>query len=144
MHEHLQTLNLRNVMMDFDASSLYPSAMWDKKSVYPKMETGFTSKPHMNKTSVDAFNNQTFNQDGDESGNLRIKYYNPPNLVFQHLLLNEKVKNIEINRMRNGYIIDTLTSVDIQEIIKFGEKVIRIFEGVFYSENLDFLHLGKV
>ena len=22
--------------MDFDATSLYPSAMWDEKSVYPK------------------------------------------------------------------------------------------------------------
>ena len=32
--------------------------------------------------------------------------------------------------MRNGYIIDTLTSVDIQEIVKIAGKVIRIFEGV--------------
>ena len=30
VHEHLQKLNLNDVMMDFDASSLYPSAMWDK------------------------------------------------------------------------------------------------------------------
>ena len=27
--------------MDFDATCLYPSAMWDEKSVYPKKETGF-------------------------------------------------------------------------------------------------------
>ena len=37
--------------------------------------------------------------------------------------------------MRNGYIIDHLTSVDIQEIIKIGGKVIEIYEGVIYGEN---------
>ena len=36
--------------------------------------------------------------------------------------------------MRNGYIIDTLTSVDIQQIVKIGGKVIEIFEGVIYRE----------
>ena len=41
--------------------------MWDEKSVYPKMETGFVFKPHMDDVSVEAFNNQTFNQDGNES-----------------------------------------------------------------------------
>ena len=61
-------------MMDFDATSLYPSAMWDKNSVYPKTETRFAFKPHMSKTFVDAFNNQTFNEDGDECAILRIKY----------------------------------------------------------------------
>ena len=42
---------------------------------------------------------------------------------------------IEINRMRNGYIIDTLTSVDIQAIVKKGGKVIEIYQSVFYREN---------
>ena len=37
--------------------------------------------------------------------------------------------------MRNGYIIDHLTSVDIQEIVKTGGKVIEINEGVIYREN---------
>ena len=36
IHENLQKLNLNDVLMDFDATSLYPSAMWDKKSVYSK------------------------------------------------------------------------------------------------------------
>ena len=69
--------------MDFDATSLYSSAMWDENSVCPKIETGFAFKPHMNNVYVEAFNNQTFNQDGDESAFLRINYYNPPNLIFQ-------------------------------------------------------------
>ena len=108
IHKKLHQLNVNDdVMMDFDATSLYLSAIWVENSVYPKIETGFAFKPHMNKTFVDAFNNQTFNQDGDESAILRIKYYNPPDLIFQHLSVKEKVKNIEVNRMRNGYIIET-------------------------------------
>ena len=46
----------------------------------------------MNDIFVEAFNNQTFNQDGDESVLLRMKYYNPPNLIFQRLPIKEKVK----------------------------------------------------
>ena len=46
--------------MDLDATSLYSSAMWDEKSVYPEKETGFAFKPHMNDIYVQAFNNQSF------------------------------------------------------------------------------------
>ena len=122
-------------MMDFDATSLYPSAMWAEKSVYPKTETGFAFKAHMNNVYVEAFINQTFNQDGDKSAILRYKYYNPRDLIFQHLPVKEKVKNIEVNRMRNGYFIDTLTSVDICEIVKTGGRVIEIYEGIICREN---------
>ena len=37
--------------------------------------------------------------------------------------------------MRNGHIIDTLTSVDIQEVVKIGGKVVEIYEVVIYREN---------
>ena len=87
--------------------------MWDHNSVYPKIESGFCFKPDMNDVYVEVFNNQTFNQDGDESAILGIKYYNPPNLIFQHLPVEEKVKKVEVNRMRNGYILATLPSVVI-------------------------------
>ena len=144
IHKKLQKLDLNDVMMDFDATSLYPSAMWDKNSVYPKIETGFAFKPHMNDIYVEAFNNQTFNEDGDESAILTIKYYNPPDLIYQHLPIKEKVKNVEVNRMRNGYIIDTLTSVDIQEIVKIGGKVIKTYECVIYRENFKISPFRKV
>ena len=45
----------------------------------------------MNDVYVEAFNNQTFNQDGDESAILTIKFYNPPDLIIQHLPVKEKV-----------------------------------------------------
>ena len=144
IHKKIQKLDVNDVMMDFDATSLYPSAMWDEKSVYPKIETGFAFKPHMNDVYVEAFKNQTFNEDGDESAILRIKYYNPRDLIFQHLPVKEKVKNIEVNRMRNGYIIDTLISVDICEIVKTGGRVIEIYEGVIYRENFKISPFRKV
>ena len=46
--------------------------------------------------------------------------------------------------MRNGYIIDTLTSVDIQEIVKIGGQVIEIYDGVIYRENFKVSPFRKV
>ena len=90
---------------------------------------------HEKNIYVKAFNNQTFNQNGNKSAILRIKYCNLPDLIFKYMPVKEKVKNIEVNRMRNGwYIIDTLTSINLCEIVKIGGKVIKIYEGVFYRE----------
>ena len=109
--------------------------MWDIILVYPKKETGFAFEPHLNNAYVEALNNQTFNQDGDESAILRIKFFSPLNLIFQHLPFKEKVKKIEVNRMKNGHIIDTLTIVDICEIVKINGRVVEVYEGVIYREN---------
>ena len=98
----------------------------------------------MNNVYVAVFNNQTFNQDGDECAILRIKYYNSRNLIFQHLPVEEKNKNVEVNGMRSGYINDTLTSVDICEIVKIGGRVIEIYEGVIYRENFKISPFRKV
>ena len=103
--------------------------MWEENSFYPRIETGFAFTIDMNDEIIEKFNNQTFTQG---SAILKIKYYNPKNLIFQHIPVIEKVNKVEVNRMRNGYIIDTLTSVDIQEIVKIGGKVIDIYEGVIY------------
>ena len=73
-------------------------------------------------------------KDSNESAILRIKYYNPPTLMFQPLPAKEVVKNIEVKRMRNDYIFNTLTSVDLFEIGKMGGKVIEIYEGVIYRQ----------
>ena len=90
---------------------------------------------------VEKFNTVNFNQG---SAILKIKYYNLRDLIVQHLPVKERVKEIEINRMRNGYIIEHLTSVDIQEIVKIGCKVIQIYEGVIYRENFKISPLRKV
>ena len=57
LHEKLPKLDLNNTQMDFNATSVYPSAMWDNDSVYPKIGTGFAFNPLMNEFYVEAFNN---------------------------------------------------------------------------------------
>ena len=132
LHKLIQRIELKHLLWDFDAVSLYPSAMWDENSIYPRIETGYAYTRDMNDTLVEMFNHQTFTRG---SAILKIKYYNPKNLIVEHIPIKEKERKIEINRMRNGYIIDTSTSVDIQEIVKIGGKVIKFFEGVIYREN---------
>ena len=78
-------LNSNKTHRDYNATSLYPSAMWDQNGVYPKIGTAVSLKPHVNDVYVEVINNITFNQDGNESAILEIKYYNPSNLIFQHL-----------------------------------------------------------
>ena len=46
--------------------------------------------------------------------------------------------------MRNGYIINTLTSVDFQENVKLGGKVTEIYEGVIYRKNFKISPFRKV
>ena len=72
IHKELSKLDSNKSQMNYDANSLYPSALWDGISVYPKTETGFAFKPHMNDVYVEAFNNQSFNKDGGESAILTI------------------------------------------------------------------------
>ena len=141
IHKLLKQIELIHLLWDFDAVSLYPSAMWDEKSIYPRIETGYAYTRDMNDELVEKFNTQNFNQG---SAILKIKYYNPKDLIVQHIPIKEIERKIEINRMRNGYIIDTLTSVDIQEIVKMGGKVIQIYEGVLYRENFEVSPFGKV
>ena len=48
IQKELSKLNSNKTQVDFGATNLCPSAMWDKNSVYPKIESGFCFKPHMN------------------------------------------------------------------------------------------------
>ena len=42
---------------------------------------------------------------------------------------------MEVDRMRNGFNSDTLTFVEICEIVKMGGNVIKNYDGVIYREN---------
>ena len=106
-----------------------------------RIETGYSFTPDTNDELVEKIYIQAFTQG---SAILKIKYYNPKNLIVQHLPVKEREKKIEINHMRNGYVVDTLTSVDIQEIVKIGGKVIQIYEGVVYRENFKVSRFKKV
>ena len=93
---------------------------------------GYAYEKHMNDELVEKFNYQTFTQGSAIS---KMKYHNPKVLIVQHLPVKEKEEKIQINRMRIGYITKVLTSVDIQEIVQIGGKIIEIYESVIYREN---------
>ena len=86
----------------------------------------------MNETFVNAFDHQTFNQKSNESAILKKTH--PTILIFQHLLVKEKVGKVEVDRICNGYKVDMLTTVDICQIVKKGRKVIEIYQGVIYRK----------
>ena len=48
-----------------------------------------------------------------------------------------KNRSEEVNRFRNGYIRQHLTSVDIEEIVRVGGIKIEFFEG-FICDNIDY------
>ena len=93
LHKTIKQIELVHLLWDFDAVSLYPSAMWDEKSIYPRIATGYAYTKDMNDELVEKFNNQTFNQG---SAILKIKYYNPKNLVVQHFPLKSVKRNLKL------------------------------------------------
>ena len=102
LHKIIKRIELIDLLWDFDAVLLYPSAMWDEKAIYTRIETDYAFTRDMNNELVEKFNNQTFTQG---SAILKIKYYNAKNLIVQHIPTKEKEMKNEINRMRNGYIL---------------------------------------
>ena len=67
--------------MIFDATSLYPSALYDEFSIKSKIESVCAFKSDMNDEIKDGFNQQPF----DKSTIQKIKNYNPQVLVLQHI-----------------------------------------------------------
>ena len=53
---------------------------------------------------------------------LKVLYYNPSDSVFLHLPVGEEIEKTEINRLKDGYIIDTLTNVASRENFILGVK----------------------
>ena len=139
----LQKINKEDLLVSYDFNSLYPSAQIDKNSTWPKIETSYAFKKYMEESICTLFNSGIW-PEINKSVFLTIKYHNPENLIFQHLPIKEKIEKPyknnrfeEINRMRNGIIIDTLTSVDIVEIVKCGGEILEVYEG-FFCHNLNF------
>ena len=90
IHQLIKQIKSDELLWHFDANSLYPSAMWDENSIYPRIETRFAFKRDVNKWLVHKFNNQTSTHG---SAILKIKYYDPENLIVQHLSVKERKKS---------------------------------------------------
>ena len=87
----LKQLNRDDLLKVFDATSIYPSAMVD--GVYPKIETGYAFTKDMNESIVNQFNScdKLF-----ASAILKIKNYNPEDIVIQPLPFIEEVKKMKL------------------------------------------------
>ena len=55
IHGELSKVDLNKTQMDFDGTSLYPSATLDQNSAYPKIGTGYAYKLQIN----DVFGNDS-------------------------------------------------------------------------------------
>ena len=131
------------MLVSYDFNSLYLSAQIDINSTWPKIETAYPFKTYMSDAVCSLFNSGKRNE-LNRSAFLTVKYHNPENLVFQHLPVKEKIENSyknnrleEISRMRNGIILDTLTSIDVVEIIRCGGVILEVYEG-FFCHNLEY------
>ena len=51
------------------------------------------------------------------------------------------MKKNEVSRERKGYFVDTLTSVETQEIAKTGEMWLNFTKGFFTDKFLKWVHL---
>ena len=89
IHQLLRQIKCDQLLWDSDAVRLCPSAMWDEKSFYLRIETGYAFIVDMNDELVEKFNTQFCNQG---SAILKIKYYNPLNLIVQHIPIKKSKK----------------------------------------------------
>ena len=92
--------------------------MIDEKSIHPRIEASYAFTPDMINDLVKKFSGGNFTQGSAVS---KIRFFNPKNLIVQHLPVKERVNKCELNRMRNGCIVEVLTSVDVRETIKLAE-----------------------
>ena len=128
----LSKLKINDILMAFDATSLYPSAMFDENSEFPKAESARPITEEEKTDFVSLFNNQQFRP---KTGIFGVYYEYPNNLFFQPVPAKDKINKIDLIRFRNGEIFDTLNSVDIQEIVRCGGKILKIYDGIVYEEN---------
>ena len=133
-------LIVQDVLMAFDAVSLYPSAMFDENSEYPKAQSARPFNKSEENEFKELFNSQEFRP---KCGIFKVYYEYPNNLFFQPIpakdnityTQDEKEYSQELIRFRNGKCYDVLTSVDIQEIVRCGGKILKIYDGIVYEEN---------
>ncbi|ESP02093.1 hypothetical protein LOTGIDRAFT_157242 [Lottia gigantea] len=138
VHAKLKELDYSKLMA-FDANGLYASAMTEGE--YPKAESARAFLPEEEKEFVKLFNKQKFRP---RTAILKVWFEYPTNMFFQPIPAKDKITftnrigqketGTKI-RFRNGFCHDVLTSVDIQEIVKSGGKIIRILDGIVYEEN---------
>ncbi|ESP03444.1 hypothetical protein LOTGIDRAFT_171384 [Lottia gigantea] len=112
---------------------------YDKEMV--EEECGRPFRQEENKEFVKLFNEQKFRP---RTAILKVWFEYPTIMFFQTIPAKDKISftsrigkketGTKI-RFRNGLCYDVLTSVDIQEIVKAGGRIIKILDGIVYEEN---------
>ena len=141
--KEIHKINKDDLLVSYVFNSLYPSAQIVSHSTWPQIETAYPFEKYMSDAVCRLFNSRRW-KEIKRSAFLTVKNHNPENSIFQNLPIKEKVKNPyknnrleKINKMRNGRIIDTLTSIDIVEIFDCGGIILEVYEG-FFCHNLDY------
>ena len=79
-----------DLLVSYDFNSLYPSAQVDINSTWPKIETSYPFKKYMSAAVCTLFNSGRWNE-LNISAFLTVKYHSPEKLIFQHLLVKQKI-----------------------------------------------------
>ena len=110
-HQLLQQLSSNELLRDLDTVSLYPFGFEWWKIIISKNRKWFCLYERYEWWTCWKFKKKNFTQG---SAILKVKLYNPKNLIVQHIPVKEKVRKTETKRLRNGYNVDVLTFIDIQ------------------------------
>ncbi|ESP03485.1 hypothetical protein LOTGIDRAFT_171422 [Lottia gigantea] len=133
VHSRLKKIKCTKLMA-FDANDLYASAMLDLDSEYLRAESGRPFRQEENKEFVKLFNEQKFRP---RTAILKVMFFQPIP-AKDKISFTSRIGKKEIGtkiRFKNGFCHDVLTSVDIQEIVKAGGRIIKILDGIVYEEN---------
>ena len=115
--------------------SLCSLTMAHKVSRWPQTETEKAINQNDGNWLYSSFKNKT-RENLKKYGFFEVKYYNPKEMIFQHMSAkgnvfdNRIIIYEEIERFRNGDITQHLTSVVIGEIVRSGGYIVNILEGI--------------
>ena len=114
--------------------------MAHEDSKWPKRETIQATKPEDNNRLCEFLNNKKW-KNLNKSGFFKVKHYNPKDKIFQHMSVkavvfkDKKNRNEQLNRFRNGYIIQHLTIVDFEDVVRTGGNFLEFHER-FVCDNM--------
>ena len=140
--KQLAVIDKPELLVSSDYISFYPSAMAHPYSKWSKIDTAKAGSIKDSNYLCELFNNGDW-KSLNKSGFYKVRYYNPKEFIIQHMSGKENVfiyrkkRSEEINRFKNGDIIQHLSSVDIEEVVRSGGYIVKMLEG-FICDNLEF------
>ena len=97
MSKQLAVIDKADLLVSSDYFSLYNPAMAHLDSKWPKIETAKAIRPEDSDYLCEHFNNGEW-KILNKTGFFKVSYYNPKEIVFQHMGVKENVFNERKNR----------------------------------------------